>query len=40
MLKDTNNQLQAHCLELVSHKQALQNKDKNLIIVKAQLFKQ
>jgi hypothetical protein len=39
MLKDTNNQLQACCLELVNHKQAPQSKDKNLAIVKAQLFK-
>jgi hypothetical protein len=39
LLEDTNNQLQACCLKLVNHKQALQNKDKNLAIVKAQLVK-
>ncbi len=40
MLEDTNNQLQAHCLKLVNNKKALQNKEKNLIVVKGQLFKQ
>jgi hypothetical protein len=39
LLKDTNNQLHAYCLKLVSHKQALQNRDKELAIVKTQLFK-
>jgi hypothetical protein len=39
MLEDINNQLQAHCLELVNHKQALQNENKILVVVKAQLFK-
>ncbi len=34
MLKDTNNQLQAHCLKPVSHKQTLQNKDKDLVTMK------
>ncbi len=40
LLKDTNNQLQAHCSKLVSHKQALLNRDKDLNVVKAQLLKQ
>jgi hypothetical protein len=40
LLEDTNNQLQAHCLELVNHKQVLQNRDKDLIVIKAQLLKQ
>lgn len=40
LLEDTNNQLQARCLELVSHKQALHNKDIDLVIIKAQLVKQ
>jgi hypothetical protein len=39
LLKDTNNQLQARCLELINHKQALQKKDKKLVVVKAQLLK-
>jgi hypothetical protein len=39
LLEDTNNQLQSHCLELVSKKQALQNKDKDLATMKTQLFK-
>ncbi len=40
LLEDTNNQLQVHCLKVVNHKQALQKKNKELVIVKAQLFKQ
>ncbi len=40
LLIDTNNQLQAHCLKLVNHKQALQNINKELTVVKAQLLKQ
>jgi len=39
LLKDIDNQLQAHCLKLVSHKQALQNRNKDLITVKTQLLK-
>jgi hypothetical protein len=39
LLKDIDNQLQAHCLKLVSHKQALQNRDEDLITVKTQLLK-
>jgi hypothetical protein len=34
MLEDTNNQLHAHCLELVNHRQALQSRDKELITMK------
>ncbi len=34
-----NNQLQAHYLELVNHKQALQNRNKELVIEKTQLLK-
>jgi len=34
LLEDTNNQLQTCSLKLVSHKQTLQNKDKNLTIMK------
>ncbi len=40
LLKDINNQLQACCLKLVSHKQALQNRDNDLVVIKAQLLKQ
>jgi hypothetical protein len=40
LLEDTNNQLQVCCLELVSRKQALLNKYKDLAIVKSLLFKQ
>jgi len=39
LLKDTNNQLQASCLELVSHKQALQHRDKALATMNTQLLK-
>jgi hypothetical protein len=39
MLEDTNNQLQAHCLELVNNKQALQNMDKQLTTIKAHILK-
>ncbi len=39
LLENTNNQLQVHCLELVNNKQALQNKDKELAIIKAQILK-
>jgi hypothetical protein len=39
LLKDTNNQLRAHCLELVNNKQALQNKDKELATIKAHILK-
>jgi hypothetical protein len=35
MLEDTNNQLQARCLELVNNKQTLHNRDKELAIIKA-----
>ncbi len=35
----TNNQLHARCLKLVNHKQTLQNRDKELAIVKARLLK-
>jgi hypothetical protein len=34
LLEDTNNQLQAYCLELVDHKPKLQNKDKELATMK------
>lgn len=34
LLEDTNNQLHAYCLELVNHKQALQNRDKELATMK------
>ncbi len=40
LLEDINNQLQVYCLELVSHKQSLQNRDNDLVVIKAQLFKQ
>jgi hypothetical protein len=39
LFEDTNNQLQAHCLELVSTQQALQNREEELTIVKAQNLK-
>jgi hypothetical protein len=39
LLKDTNNKLHAYCLELVNHKQVLQNRDKDLTTVKTKLFK-
>ncbi len=39
LLKDTNNKLHAYCLELVSHKQALQNKNKDLATMKTKLLK-
>lgn len=39
LFEDTNNQLQAHCLELVSTQQALQNREKELANVKAQNLK-
>ncbi len=35
LLEDINNELQVRCLELVNHKQTLQNRDKNLVVVKA-----
>jgi hypothetical protein len=35
LLEDINNELQARCLELVNHKQTLQNRDKDLVVVKA-----
>ncbi len=40
LLEDINNQLQACCLELVSQKKALQNRDNDLVVIKAQLLKQ
>jgi hypothetical protein len=39
LLKDINSQLQSHCLELVSNKQALHNKDKELATIKFQILK-
>ncbi len=39
LLEDNNNQLQAHCVELVSHKQALQKKYKDMATMKTQLLK-
>jgi alkylhydroperoxidase/carboxymuconolactone decarboxylase family protein YurZ len=39
LLENTNNQLQAYCLELVNNKQALQNKDKELATIKVHIFK-
>lgn len=39
LLKDTKNKLHAYCLELVSHKQPLQNRNKDLATVKTKLLK-
>ncbi len=39
LFEDTNNQLQAHCLELVSTRQALLNREKELVTIKAQNLK-